>query len=261
MRADNLVRRGEDEEDEEERMWMRIGEDEDEDGIIKGQERCSLSQVCPVKCALSFTVCRHNPANLKMQSRAQRTSVSCHHRPPFQTNFITHRGQGRAVWLRVGPRALRRAFLISVIPAEDYNANPWDKSLLVTGRPSAVAVNQRGLLNYSFPVYSRRQVRDLCDECPGCLGEVVTREGGVGGLAARRDSGGDTAGERGFRGTCQCVRPRWWLQVCGSFCFSCFLILTQRQGRVRFTDFQAKLHARIFLEGEGAAVANFERIG
>ncbi|CAB1431407.1 unnamed protein product [Pleuronectes platessa] len=59
----------------------------------------------------------------------------------------------------------------------------------------------------------RRQVRDLCDECPGCLGEVVTREGGVGGLAARRDSAGDAGGERGIRGTCQCVRLRCLLQL------------------------------------------------
>lgn len=68
-----------------------------------------------------------------------------------------------------------------MIPAEDYNANPWDKSLLVTERPSAVAVSQLRLLNYSFSVYSRRQVRDLCDECRKRLGEVVTREGGGGG--------------------------------------------------------------------------------
>lgn len=73
-----------------------------------------------------------------------------------------------------------------MIPAEDYNANPWDKSLLVTERPSAVAVSQLRLLNYSFSVYSRRQVRDLCDECRKRLGEVVTREGGGG--EARRDS-------------------------------------------------------------------------
>lgn len=77
-----------------------------------------------------------------------------------------------------------------MIPAEDYNANPWDKSLLVTERPSAVAVNQRRLLNYSFPVYSRRQVRDLCDECPGRLGEVVTREEGRGvGWGGRASEG------------------------------------------------------------------------
>lgn len=115
-------------------------------------------------------------------------SFSCHHRLSFQTNFITHRGQGHAVWLQVDPQTLRRAFLISVIPAEDYNMNPWDKSLLVTERPSAVAVNQHRLLNYSFPVYSRQQVRDLCDECPWVSGRSGDRGSGGG---ARRDSAGD----------------------------------------------------------------------
>lgn len=120
-----------------------------------------------------------------MQSSVCRRSSSCHYRLPFQTYFITHRGQGHAVWLQVGPNTLYRAFLSSVIPSEDYNANPWDKSSLVTERPSAVALNQRWLLNYSFRVYSRRQVRDLYDECPGCLGEVVTRELEDGGGSLR----------------------------------------------------------------------------
>lgn len=78
-------------------------------------------------------------------------------------------------------RLSRERPLISVIPAEDYN--PCDKSLLVMQRPSAVAVNQLGLLNYSFSVYSRRQVHDLCDDSPGRCGEVVTRKGGVGEIA------------------------------------------------------------------------------
>lgn len=119
----------------------------------------------------------------------------------FQTNFITHRGQGHAVWLQVGPQTLRRAFLISVIPAEDYNANPWDKSLLVTETPSAVAVNQHRLLNYSFPVYSREQVRDLCDECPWVSGRSGDKgKGGGGGCGGpRRDSTGDERRKEGGR--------------------------------------------------------------
>lgn len=108
-------------------------------------------------------------------------SFLCHYRLSFQTNFITHRGQGHEVWLQVGPQTLRRAFLISVIPAEDYNANPWDESLLVMKRPSAVAVNQLRLLNYSFPVYSREQVRDLCDECPWVSGRSGDKGRGGGG--------------------------------------------------------------------------------
>lgn len=48
-------------------------------------------------------------------------------------------------------------------------------------RPSAAAVDQLRLLNYSSSVYSRRQVRDLCDECRRHRGEAVTgRGGGVG---------------------------------------------------------------------------------
>ena len=93
---------------------------------------------------------------------------------------------------------------------------------LVTQRPSAVAVNQRRLLHYSFPVYSRRQVRDLCDECPGCLGGVVTREGG-------RKEGEEEASEGqywrcgGAGGGKLPIRQTQVLgKVWGGFCFSCF---------------------------------------
>lgn len=50
----------------------------------------------------------------------------------LQTNFITCRGQGHVLQPRTDPPTLQRAFLISVIPAEDYNTNPWDASLLIT---------------------------------------------------------------------------------------------------------------------------------
>lgn len=94
--------------------------------------------------------------------------------------------------------------------------------LLVTERPSAVAVNQRSLLNYSFPVYSRRQVRDLCDECPGCLGEVVTREGGGkgGGRKPQRDSTGDV--EEQEEENCQFVRLRCSGRFGAAFAFHAF---------------------------------------
>lgn len=188
----------------------------------------SLLTVSPVKSACGPTVstqtCYKSTAVCVCVCVAEVScaSTGCH----FKTNFPTRRGQGHAVWLRTGPQTLWRAFLISVIPAEDYNANPWDKSLLVTERPSAVAVNQRRLLNYSFSVYSRRQVRDLCDESPGRLGEVVTREKGLGealggGEVEVEEEGGSTQRKLPICHTQEHGK------VSGCFCFSCFLILRQ----------------------------------
>lgn len=68
-------------------------------------------------------------------------------------------------------------------------------------------------------------MRDLCDECPGRLGEVVTREEGrgVGGDEPQRDSTGDEEEEGGgFRVNCQFVRLRCSVRFEGCFCFSCF---------------------------------------
>lgn len=138
--------------------------------------------------------CLHDPQpNLKLQSSVCAVVVSCatqdYHFKLTLSPAEVKDTRSVSEWVL----RLRRAFLISVIPAEDYNANPWDKSLLITERPSAVAVNQCCLLNYSFSVYSRRQVRDLCDECPGRLGEVVTRERGA--LETRRGRRGDDSEE------------------------------------------------------------------
>lgn len=107
-----------------------------------------------------------------------------------------------------------------MIPAEDYNSNPLDKSLLVTERPSAVAVNQGRLLNYSFPVYSRRQVHDLCDECPGCLREGVTRDWEEGGEKPQRDSAADEKEEE-IQGKLPINQTQVYGEEWSWFCFSC----------------------------------------
>lgn len=46
-----------------------------------------------------------------------------------QPKLIARRGQGHVVTLRMGPPTLKSP-LINMIPAEDYNAYPWDKSSL-----------------------------------------------------------------------------------------------------------------------------------
>lgn len=55
-----------------------------------------------------------------------------------------------------------------------------------------MAVDQLRLLNYSFSVYSRRQVRDLCDERRRHRGEVVTGRvcGGGGGAEDEEEEEG-----------------------------------------------------------------------
>lgn len=94
-----------------------------------------------------------------------------------------------------------------------------------------------------FSVYSRRQVRDLCDEYPGHLGEAVPREGtGRGGGGTWRDSKEDSGGNRGedsdetanlsHSGAC------WSLELLLLFMF---LILILCQALLHLTDSLVRL--------------------
>ncbi len=56
-------------------------------------------------------------------------------------------------------------------------------------------------------------MRDLCDECPGRLGEVVTREGRRGGGAALSGTSAEMRRRRGGRFGVNCQFVRLWSSV------------------------------------------------